>query len=233
MLLVALSWVTVFAAPVPAEDDSMMPSLPQSDPVAAEVEAFPFRWKLGGFLGALAGLFVPRSGDALLSFTPTGDERIAIEMRITSPGRDGEYFRYAAEVDVASGSTTAVHSESRFRDKTRNRDQSFSDGDVIDFASVFYRLRWHPPREPAELRIWSDGKIYPVTVGPLGTERLRVGDDEIDVRGYSVRPIVVKGEAKFNEAFSVYFALDERSQPVAIDGKRGWIKVRFRPSAGS
>ena len=43
-------------------------------------EAVHMRWKFSGFLGFLAGLFLPNSGDALLTFIPDPDGRRSIEM---------------------------------------------------------------------------------------------------------------------------------------------------------
>jgi hypothetical protein len=225
--VLAAAWLVVLADE-PAESPAFDTAAAARRARERGGETYPFRWKLGGFLGVLAGLFVPRSGDALLSFVPAGDERVEVEMLITSPGRDGEYFRYGAEVDAASGDTRSVQSHSVFRGKTRSKDRTFTDGDVIDFASVFYRLRWYPPRTATEMRIWSDGKIYPVVIEPLPAERRSVGDEKIEVRGYAVLPVPVKGQASFDDKFSVWFALDERSTPVAIDGRRGWVKVRFQ-----
>ena len=62
-----------------------------SEAVAQGGEVVRMRWKLGGFIGFLAGLFLPNSGDAMLSFVPVADDLIEIRLLITAPGRKGDF----------------------------------------------------------------------------------------------------------------------------------------------
>jgi hypothetical protein len=87
----------------------------ESDPRAAAQaavigggEVVHLRWKLGGFLGALAGLFLPNSGDGVLTFIPAEKDRLQVQLLITAPKRDGEYFLYGAEVNERSGTALAA-----------------------------------------------------------------------------------------------------------------------------
>ena len=47
----------------------------------------------------------------------------------------------------------------------------------------------------------------------------------MNVQGYAVRGVKVKGEPSFKEKFTLYFARDGRSTPVAIAGKQGMIRL--------
>jgi len=191
-------------------------------------EVVRMRWKLGGLLGFLAGIFVPNSGDALLTFIPRGEGRQEIQVLITTPGRDGEYFLYGAEIDEGSSSTTAVWSSYVFRDSKKEREQRIEESDVIDFASAIFHLRESPPSRTTRLTIWNSGKTYPVEVEPLAPERRKISGQPTDVQGYAVRGVEVDGEESFEEKFTLYFARDGQSTPVEISAKRGMVRLRIQ-----
>jgi hypothetical protein len=206
----------------------------ETDPTAAANaatesggEIVRMRWKLGGFLGFVAGLFVPSSGDALLTFVPNGAERQEIQLLITTPGRQGEYFLYGAEIDPGSTTTTAVWSSYVFKDRKREREQRIEQKDVIDFASAIYHLRNSPPRRTTRFTIWNGGSTYPVEVEPLRPERRKISGQPTDVQGFEVRGVEVDGQKAFEEKFTLYFARDSRSTPVGISAKRGMIRLRM------
>jgi hypothetical protein len=191
-------------------------------------EVIRLEWKLTGFLGFLAGLFVPSHGDALLTFVPESESNVDIELLITAPKRDGEYFLYGAQIDENSSSTTAVWSSYRFRDSNKEREQQIDEPDVIDYASMIYHMRWHPPQTTVRMKIWSGGKTYPVEIEPLDPGVRKVAGRKIDVRGYEVRGVTVRGQPSFDERFWVYFARDEAATPVEIVGKRSLARVRIQ-----
>jgi len=190
-------------------------------------EILHMRWKFGGVLGAIAGLFVPNSGDALLTYTPQQDERMQIQLLITAPKREGEYFLYGAEIDDSTGSTTAVWSSYTFRGRRTDEEQDVDEPDVIDFASAIHHMRSDPPRGLTRMTIWSGGKTYPVEVEPLKPQKRKIAGRKIDVRGYAIRGVKIEGEPSFDDKFTLYFARDNGSTPVEILGKRGMIRVRF------
>lgn len=192
-------------------------------------EVLRLRWKLGGFLGVLAGLFVPSSGDAVLTFVPSSEAEILdIELLITAPKREGEYFLYGAAIDRKARSTAEVWSSYRYRDKHKEREQDVEQPDVIDFASVIYHLRWYASEQTERMTIWSDGKTYPVEVQPLGAERRKIAGEKIDVRGYLVRGVKQDGGDSFDDKFWLYFARDENATPVEIVGKRGFVRLKIQ-----
>jgi hypothetical protein len=191
-------------------------------------EVIRMHWKLGGFLGALIGLFVPSTGDALISFEPRADDRTEIGFLVTSAKREGEYFLYGAEIDEATRSTQAVWSSQMFRGELRQREQEVEEPDIIDYASGIYRLRWDPPADKTRMTIWSGGKTYPVEIVPLEEDVRKIAGRKIRTRGYWVRGVKVKGERTYDDDIWVYFALDERATPVEFVGKRGLVKARIR-----
>ena len=190
-------------------------------------EVFHFKWRLGGFIGILAGLFVPDDGDALLSFVPVPERgMIAIELLITADGREGEYFLYGAEVDKDSGSTVSVWSSQVFRGERKDREQEVTEEDVIDFASVLYHLRRSPPSDRTPVTIWNSGKFYPVAMEPLGVEKRKVYKQKADVKGFAVRGVEIDGKSSFKDKLFLYFLDDEESTPAQIVGKRGGIRIK-------
>jgi hypothetical protein len=190
-------------------------------------EVFHMRWSLGGFLGTLAGLFVPSHGDALLTFVPHDEDRTRIGLLISAPRREGEYFLYGADI-ATDGSTRAAWDSSVFRGEKKEREQSFEQGDVIDIASAIQHLRRHPPQRTTRMRIWSGGKFYPVEIEPLGRKTRRYQGKEVAVRGYSVRGVRTEGEGRFRDKLFLYFALDEAATPMEIVGRRSLVRLRLR-----
>ena len=190
-------------------------------------EVFHMRWNLGGFLGTLAGLFVPSHGDALLTFVPDGGERTRIGVLISAPRREGEYFLYGADI-ATDGSTRSAWDSYVFRGERKEREQTFEQDDVIDIASAIQHLRRHPPRRTTRMRIWNGGKFYPVEIEPLGRTTRSYQGNEVAVRGYSVRGVRVEGEGMFKDKLFLYFALDDAATPLEIVGRRSLVRVRLR-----
>jgi hypothetical protein len=191
-------------------------------------EVLHLRWKLRGLLGALAGLFVPSSGDGLLTLVEPSEDRVEIQLLITAPKHEGEYFLYGAEIDRGSGLTEAIWSSYTYKESRRDREDRIHSKDVIDVASGIFHLRRDPPDETIELQVWSDGKLYPVEVVPLGTETRKISGKRILVRGYAVRGLDVKGRPRFKDKYFLYFAEDGAATPVEIIGKRGLVSVRIQ-----
>lgn len=226
----------VVAAAVVADEPQEPLRLPiETDPTraartaeASGGEVLRLHWKLTGFLGALAGLFVPNQGDALLTFVPGEDDRTEIQILVTAPKREGEYFLYGASIDGSTGDTARVWDSYAFRDKRKDRQQEIAEPEIIDYASAVYHLRWSPPRGARRMTIWNHGTTYPVEVEPLATEMRKIQGKKTEVRGYEIHGVEVDGKASFDDKFFVYFARDEHSTPVEIAGKRGLVRVRIQ-----
>ena len=230
----------LFAAPraaAPHEPDAA-PDLPArtlcTEPVEAAQNAFAdggeivrMRWKLSGFLGFLVGLFVPSTGDALMTFVPLPDDRLKIEFLLTSVKRQGEFYLYGAEVDERSGSPIAIWNSEMIKDRRKDRETLIDDPQTIDYASAIYRLRWHGPDEAHPMTIWDRGRSYSAEVRPLGVRKRKINGARMQVRGYEIRGLKGGEGRSFDDRIWLYFALDDRSTPVEIVGKRGLIKARI------
>ena len=207
----------------------------ETDPVRAATsaegrggEVLRLQWKLAGFLGVIAGLFVPNEGDALLTFVPDDAGRTEIEILVTAPKREGEYFLYGAAIDESTGATRQVWDSYAFRDSRKDREQEIEEAAVIDYASAIYHLRWHPPTDVVRMTIWNHGRTYPVEVRPLEAETRKVRGKKLEVRGYVIQGVELDGKTSFDDKYFVYFARDEHSTPVEIAGKRGLVRVRIQ-----
>jgi len=235
MLLTALFLVVPrsFTAVDTAEQSPMRAVEPDPDAAARSAigdggEAIRMRWRFSGFLGRLASLFVPSSGDALVTSVARPGARREIEFLVTSPKRDGEYLLYGAQIDQTSGSTVKIWSSRMFRGELEQMQKQIDQPQVIDYASVIHHLRWSAPEQATKMTIWSDGDSYAAEVVPLKTQTRKVAGERVAVRGYVVRGDEADGKDSFDDKFYIYFARDERSTPVEIVGKRGWIGVKMQ-----
>jgi Protein of unknown function (DUF3108) len=199
----------------------------EAAPVPGAVE-YHYRWHLASFLGWLAGLFLPNHGDGVLTFTPGADGHLRTELLITSEeSRDGEYWRYGSEVDLASGRALEAWSSYFFRGKQREKRQAIGEEGVFDVASAIYQLRIDPPSKPRPLDIWSDGKTYPVVVIPLGEETRTVGGRRVETRHFSVRGIRTHDRERWKGRLELWIARDEAATPVVIRVERSGAAVHL------
>ena len=81
---------------------------------------------------------------------------------------DASFFRYEAEIEPASGRTIAARSSQLWEGKRKDKSSPIVGEGTVDVASAIHLLRRTLPEAPKELEIWSDGKLYPVLVQPLG-----------------------------------------------------------------
>lgn len=191
-------------------------------------QATHMRWKLTGVLGWIAGLFVPNHGDALLTAEPVPGDRTRIQLLITAPRRDGEYFLYGADVDSDSGAVAAAWSAHAFRKDREARAQQIEEPNVVDMASAVYLLARDPPKKKSVWSIWNRGELFAAEIEPLPPETRRVGDARVAVRGYAVRGASVPGLRSFEEKLLFYFTAGTAPQPVEIVGTRGPLRLRLR-----
>jgi hypothetical protein len=195
----------------------------------ATYEVLRYRWRLLGVRGALAGLFFPAHGEGTLATGSMESSRLRSELLITSPGGgDSEFWRYGAELDAGSGVTLRAWSAYLFRGEAKSREAVLADQDgVVDVASAIHLLRRAPPQAPTSMRIWSDGRLYPVVVVPAGTASRRVGGRSLQARHYAVRGVEVPGERFWKGRLDLWLARDEAATPVEIRVERGWVAVKL------
>lgn len=201
-----------------------------ASPSAAAVdgERLEYRWRLDGFLGALAGIFVPSDGEGSLTRETLPSGNWKSELLITSAeSRRGDFFRYGAELEPRDLSTVRAWSSSRWRGEDRAKEASVEQAGVIDIVSGIQVLRRDPPSVPRPLEIWSDGRLYPVLVMPHGRVTKRVGDRRISARHFVITGIERPGRRFWKGGLELWLADDPAATPVEILVTRSAARVRL------
>jgi hypothetical protein len=220
-LLLALA--ALAAAPAAAASDPLgAPSLDQ--------ERFVYRWELKKLAALLGGILLPGHGEGLLTFEPRANGHLQSELLITSEHSDeGEFWRYGAVIDPDVGRTIRAWSSYLFRGETKSESAEIDQVGVIDVASGIYQIRRDLPQKPRRMRIWSDGKIYPVVVLPKGeAERTLPGGRRVQTLHYRIRGVEVPGERFWKGHMDLWLAKDAGHTPVEIHFDRTLMGVRLR-----
>ncbi len=220
----ALVAVLVSAAPAAAA--------PQSGPAApeAEAEVLEYRWSLQGLVGIFARIFLPGRGDGSLVTRTGPDGRVTSELVITSKQSEaGEFWVYGSVIEPSVPETLEAWNTYRFRGRDKKKRADLRGKGTIDVPSGIHLLRKNPPEEARRMRIWTDGKVYPVEVVPLGVEMDDFDGDKIAVGHYAVRGIDVPGERSWKGSLEVWLTRDEAAVPVQIvfRHKRGKVRLRL------
>lgn len=182
-----------------------------------QAEEFQYRWQLRNFIGSLAGLFLPNRGEGSLTFRKDGNGRLTSELTITSTSAQGEYFRYGSEVDTRTLQPIRAWSAYSWRGETKTKSAPIEQEGVLDVASGIYSIRQDPPDKARRMEIWSDGKIYPVVVIPLGDETRKLqGGKKVAVRHYSIRGVELPGRRRWKGKLDLWLARDAAATPVEI-----------------
>jgi hypothetical protein len=192
-------------------------------------EEFQYRWQLRNLIGTIAGLFLPRQGEGSLSFKTDPNGRLRSELTITSGlAQQGEYFRYGSEIDTRTLQPIRAWSSYSWRGETKSKSAPIEQEGVLDVASGIYAIRQDPPEKPRRMEIWSDGKIYPVVVIPLGFESRKLqGGKKIKVRRYSIRGVDMPGRRMWKGRLDLWLAQDEDATPVEIVISRNLADVHM------
>lgn len=193
---------------------AMTPSVYGAGPAAGE--SFHYRWRLTRFLGVIAGLFLPREGDGVLSLSAATGSALRSELRITAASAGKDFYLYASELDPQTGRAKHAWSEYSWRGETSSKQGQIESEGVIDVASGIYLLRQSPPDQPRPMEIWSDGKIYPVIVVPVGNERRQIAGKLVETRHLSIRGVEKPGRRFWKAKLDLWLAKDEIATPVEI-----------------
>ena len=200
-----------------------------STPAAATgTETFRYQWQLDGFFGAIASLFFPSGGEGLLSIETKPEGILRGELLVTSnQSAKGDYFRYGAEWEAASGRTLRAWSDQVWRGEEKSKNSEVEDGGVIDIVSGIHLLRHDPPSLPRRMEIWSDGHLYPVLVLPRGTETRRLDGHGVSVKHLEIRGYQVPDRRLWKGELHLYIADDPEHTPVEIQVARRGVRVRL------
>jgi len=193
-------------------------------------ERFVYRWELKKLAALVGGILFPGQGTGLLTFEPRPGGRLVSELHITSEqSAEGEFWRYGAEIDPRAGRTIKAWSSYLWRGESKSESAEIQQVGVIDVASGIYQIRRDLPDKPRRLRIWSDGRIYPVLVVPEGPEtRTLPGGRRIETRHYRIRGLKIPGERHWKGHLDLWIADDENRTPVEISFDRTLVGVRLR-----
>lgn len=208
---------------------------------AGAIESLDYHWSLRGFLGRLAGVVVPHEGRGQLrsrQVLPNGQAgqngggRIT-ELEITSAaaGR-GEFFRYGGEMR-ADGTTSQAWSSYRWRGEEKSHNDPVEEAGVVDVASGIHLIRERQPTGPLHLRIWSDGKVYPVVVDRLATEPVTVPAGNFIADHYRIRGVKTPNQRFWKGGLDLWLARDQPATPVRIQVERGFANVRLELLPGA
>lgn len=205
----------------------LFPSLGGSVEGPPANEEFRYRWQLRNFMGAIAGLFLPRQGEGSLTFKRTNGH-LKSELTITSPQSKQEgYFRYGSEVDVLTLQPIRAWSAYSWRGESKSKNEAVDEVGVLDVAAGIYAIRNDPPTKSRRMQIWSDGKIYPVVVIPLGIETRQLPHGKVKARHYSIRGVNIPNERRWKGKLDLWLATDEAATPVEILISRNMADVRM------
>jgi hypothetical protein len=189
-------------------------------------EEFRYHWQLRNILGTIAGLFLPRQGEGSLTFRRTNGH-LKSELTITSPQSEQGYFRYGSEIDVMTLQPIRAWSSYSWRGESKSKNEPVAREGVLDVAAGIYAIRNDPPTRPRRMEIWSDGKIYPVVVIPLGLDTRKLPQGRIQARHYSIRGVDVPGERRWKGKLDLWLTPDETATPVEILISRNLADVRM------
>lgn len=204
----------------------LFPSLGGTVPGQAGSEEFRYRWQLKNFLGVVAGLFLPRQGEGSLTFN-RANGHLKSELTITSQQSKDGYFRYGSEIDAATLRPIRAWSSYSWRGETKSKNEPVDRSGVLDVAAGIYAIRSDPPTKSRRMEIWSDGKIYPVVVIPLGTEIRNLPGGRIRAKHFSIRGVEVPGEHRWKGKLDLWLTPDQNATPVEILISRNLADVRM------
>ncbi|MEM7480415.1 MAG: DUF3108 domain-containing protein [Acidobacteriota bacterium] len=203
-----------------------------SDPAsltAETTEEFHYRWRLGGFAGRLAGMFLPSKGDGVLTFENLPGGRLESDLLITSEeGDDGEFWRYGSLIDTDNEQALRAWSSYRWRGEEKERGNEVEEDGVLDVVSGIWMLRRDRPTEQLKLTIWSDGKLYPVLIEPEGTTNYTLGDRLLRARKYTIRGDRTTPGRPWKGRLELWFTDDEAAMPVEIRIARSLADLRLK-----
>ena len=195
---------------------------------ADDDEQLRYHWRLDGFLGALAGLFVPSDGEGSLTRETLPNGNWKSELLITSAeSRTDDFFRYGAELEPARLTTVRAWSSSLWRGESRSKEAAVEQSGVIDIVSGIQVLRRDPPRVPRPLEIWSDGRLYPVLVAPHGRVTKRIGGRDVAARHFVITGIERPGRRLWKGGLELWLADDPAATPLEILVSRSAARVRL------
>ncbi len=192
-------------------------------------EVLLYRWRLGGSLkGHLARIVLPGRGDGKLETRYLAGDRVRSELSFSSPGHRGEYFLQGSEFPRRGAGVLKAWAEQSFRGKEREKAAELGGETLWDIPSSIHRLRRELPDQALALKIWSNGRVYPIEIRPAGRGTVELDGGPVATRCYAVRGVHHPEERFWDGKMDLVFAEDGRSTPVEIAVWRKGVRVRLQ-----
>lgn len=203
----------------------LMMTTPLAAAETPEREELVYRWKLSGFKGIVARLFVPGTGEGRLTTGANDEGELVSELMISSTSaRRGDYWLYGSAIDAENRRTVRAWSSQRFRGKSKERESALDGDDLVDLASSIFFLRRELPSDPVETNIWSNGKIYRVAVKPNGWDARLIDGEPVRTRSYTLRGV---GEPLWRGRLDLVLADNAAATPLEIAVARDGMRVHL------
>jgi hypothetical protein len=202
--------------------------------IANADEDFHYHWRLHNLVGAVLALFLPHEGNGELAFKVEKDGHLRGELMITSPdSKAGEYWRYGSEIDPHTLQPIRVWSSYQWRGKSKQHSDEVDQKGVLDISCAIYSIRHDPPAQAEDMEIWSDGKIYPVTVFPMGEEVRQVSAHPVGTRHFAIRGRDLPSRRKWTAKVDFWLSKDAAATPVEIQISRSMadLTLELLPNA--
>jgi hypothetical protein len=195
---------------------------------AAGDENLVYGWKVEGIKGLILRLVAPGRGEGSLTTVLNELGHLETELHMSAERRrKGDFWRYGSSVDPVTRRSLRAWTAQRIGDKEKASEADLEDDDLIDLASGILLVRRDPPTLRQRMRIWSNGKLYPVVIEPQGEGRTDFRGRETKVRIYSISGYRVPGEREWNGGLELHLADDVSATPVEMVVLNKGVRVRL------
>ena len=195
---------------------------------AAGDEMLVYRWKVEGIKGLLLRLVAPGKGEGSLTTVLNGEGHFETELHMSAERRrKGDYWRYGSSVDPVAKRSLKAWTAQKIGEKEKANEADLEDDDVIDLASGILLVRRDPPTLRRRMRIWSNGKLYPVVIEPRGEGRARFRGRLAKVRRYAISGYRVPGEREWKGGLELHLADDPSATPVEMYVLNKGVRARL------
>lgn len=196
---------------------------------AAGDEKLVYEWKVEGIKGIILRLVAPGRGEGSLTTVLNEEGHFETELHMSAERRrKGDFYRYGSSVDLVAKRSLRAWTAQKIGDKERSGEADLADGELIDLASGILLIRRDPPTLRRRMRIWSNGKEYPVVVEARGERRTMFRGRQTEVRIYSISGYRVPGEREWKGGLELHLADDESATPVEMFVANKGVRARLR-----
>jgi hypothetical protein len=197
--------------------------------VAEGDEMLVYRWKVEGIKGLLLRLVAPGRGEGSLTTVLNPQGHFETELHMSAEKRrKGDFWRYGSSVDPVTKRSLRAWTAQKIGNKEKSGSADLEDEDLIDLASGILLVRRDPPSLRRRMRIWSNGKLYPVVIEPQGEGRADFRGRRTKVRIYSISGYRVPGEREWKGGIELHLADDASATPVELYVLNKGVRARLR-----